>query len=248
MLSCFSVIFATVSAIFIGGTMPRIFCSDFPCVLQTPSPSVFLTPTSSASASASASMSASASVSASASTNSTPTAIPTVSYEYSYHPDVFDPESVCENRDAFVKYIPCTNTEVMTKNNMYEHIILDSDVMLESDTWQIPGEKNEFTHISYVGIPLQAIFSSVRISMKMNCTTRDAYTNDRNEWTIHTAPPFTVEYSELPTYENIWFKLHHPAVVQKTDICQVHVHLSGKAEVYFQADHLGVSFAFGLIA
>jgi hypothetical protein len=231
MSSCITLVVTAFTAVFMGGTMPIGDCNNFSCLLQSPTPSVFLTPTTTASVTYTAS--------------TTETATPTVSSNFYYRPDAFDPESVCDDRSAFVKYIPCTNTVALSKNNIYE---TSPDRTVESDTWQIPGEENEYTHISYIGIPLQVLFSSLRISLHMNCTTMNEYIHGSNKWTIHTASAFTVEYSELPTYENIWFKLKNPAIVRGTDVCQVKMRMSGSATVSLQKDRFDDSFEFGLIA
>ena len=239
MSSCLSLVVTAVTAVFLGST---------PAVFLTPISSESFSSSASASAFSSASVFASSSASVFASaTPPTPTATATVSYEFSYRPDAFDPESVCEDRSAFIKYIPCTNTVELAKKNIYDIIYLDADRFIESDTWQIPGDKNEYAHISYLGIPLQVISASVHISATMNCTTIEDYHGESRSWSKYTTSPITVEYSELPTYENVWFKFTRPAAVQKTDVCQVKMYLSGRGTVYLEMDHLDISFDFGLI-
>ena len=234
-MSCISLVFAAIATVFLGGNLQNVDCDNFSCLSQSPSPSVFLTPFSSSTASASYS-------------TPTETATATVSYDYSYRPDAFEPESVCEERSAYVRYLPCTNTVALSSENAYEYIRIDSDRVIESDTWQIPGDSNEYTHISYVGIPMQVIYDYLHIQVQLNCTTIADFHEGGNAWTKYSTHPVTVEFSELPTYENVWFKLQRPAFVQKTDVCQVKMHVSGRAGIYLEMDHLGISFAFGLIA
>jgi hypothetical protein len=221
---------------------------------------MFVTPFSSASSSAFSSPSTSAFFSPSAFSSpsaffsdspthvATTTATATVSYDFVYRPDAFEPESVCEDRSAYVRYLPCTNTVAISNENTYEYFRILSDRKIESDTWQIPGDSHEYKHISYIGIPMQVIFSSLHIRTKLRCMTITNFHGESNAWTTYPTHPVTVEFSELPTYENVWFKLIRPAAVQVSDVCQVKMHVSGRAGLYLQMDHLDISFHFGLIA
>lgn len=250
-MSCISLLVTAVATVFLGGNLQNVDCDNVSCLSQSPSPSVFLTPFSSASASAFSSASTSAFLSASTFLSASPvvttTATATFSYDLVYRPDAFEPEHVCDDRSAYVRYLPCTNTVALSEN-AYEYYRIESDRKIESDTWQIPGDSNEYKHISYIGIPMQVIFSSLHIRTTLRCTTIADFHSESNAWTKHSTHPVTVEYSELSTYENVWFKLTRPAAVHASDVCQVRIHVSGRAGLYLQMDHLENSFMFGLIA